>query len=403
MTTKLERAVQRVVRAENCAGCGVCPLISDRLEMELSDDGFLRPSVRDTPTDRDDDAAEASLFAKVCPGMRLTARRLPEQQQHPILGRYVEAWQGWAVDEEIRRAGSSGGVLTALSDWLVSSGRAPAVRASGMGAERPTTTVSVRITTREEAIASAGSRYAPVSNARRDDEPDPFVGKPCEVSAMHNLATQGGSGSEPPLLLSFFCAGTPSQKATDRLVEELGGHADRVSNLRYRGDGWPGSFKFSTSDGVVGEMSYQMSWGKRLGREVQLRCKICPDGTGEHADIAVGDYWDADENGFPMFTEAFGNSVVIARTQRGAEILRAASEDGVIMLSSIDLDDVASVQPLQKLRRRTIGGRLVGRMIGGVRIPRYRGYGILHRLATNLFDNVRAAAGTFARTVGVRQ
>jgi coenzyme F420 hydrogenase subunit beta len=402
MTGRLEKAVENVVRADNCSGCGGCALMSDRIEMGLSSDGFMRPRMKDgQPHNRAADSVEAALFRRICPGVQLVAPAPSGTRNHPIMGRYVEAWQGWASDEEFRRAGSSGGVLTALTEWMISTGRAPAVRASSGSAISPTRTVPVRITTRQEALAAAGSRYAPVSNAARGGGSEPFVGKPCEVAAVRNIALEGSY--EEPVLLSFFCAGTPSQLATNRLVEELGGHVGSVAELRYRGDGWPGAFKFRSTDGGSGEMSYQQSWGKRLGRELQTRCKLCVDGTGEFADIAVGDYWDSDSDGFPIFEDAIGNSVVIARTRRGAELLREAVDEGIVVLANVDLDDVAKVQPLQRLRRVTLLGRLLGRVLGGKRVPQYGRFGLIAISVRNVPANLKAAIGMFTRTVGIRQ
>lgn len=401
--SRLGREIEKVVRAGNCSGCGGCALLGDRVELGLSSDGFMRPHVDEARRqDRSDDASEAARFRRICPGRRLTApARTPQMRHHPVLGRYVQAWQGWAADDVVRGAGSSGGVLTALSDWMVTTGRAPAVRASGASAAAATRTVSVRITSRQEALAAAGSRYAPVSNAASAVGGEPFVGKPCEVAAVRNVADDGGD--EAPLLLSFFCAGTPSQLATDRLVEELGGTVDTVDELRYRGDGWPGTFRFRGADGSSGTMSYQQSWGKRLGRTVQTRCKLCVDGTGEFADVAVGDFWESDADGFPVFDDALGNSVVIARTERGARLLQEAAADGIVVLAGVDLDDVAQVQPLQRLRRSTLVGRLLGRALGGKRIPRYRGFGLMSSVRRNTPANVKAAIGMFTRTVGLRR
>lgn len=404
MAGRLETAVGRVVRSGNCTGCGACALVSDRIELGLSDDGFIRPRTNDEIVpDAARDAREAAQFRRVCPGVGLTSPRSPGQRQHPILGAYVEAWQGWAADEEIRRAGSSGGALTAIGEWLIASGRAPAVRASSASTSAPTRTVPVRITTRDEALAAAGSRYAPVASAASAGDGEPFVGKPCEVAAVHNLAAARGDDEPRPILLSFFCAGTPSQSATDRLVEELGGDPAGITELRYRGDGWPGSFRFQNPDGTAGEMSYQQSWGKRLGRELQTRCKLCVDGTGEHADISVGDFWESDADGFPVFEDALGNSVIIARTERGAALVRKAAEEGILLIAPVDLDDVARVQPLQTLRRRTLVGRLLGRAVAGARIPRYRGYGLLGLLVRDIPGNIKAAVGMFTRTAGLRR
>ncbi|WP_420831932.1 Coenzyme F420 hydrogenase/dehydrogenase, beta subunit C-terminal domain [Mycolicibacterium austroafricanum] len=314
-------------------------------------------------------------------------------------------WQGWATDPDFRRRGSSGGVLSALAHWLVSSGRANAVMGSGMSITNPTRTVPLQITTREDALASAGSRYAPVANSTPSCNCEAFIGKPCEVSGRFQLASHSvfSDHAQKPILLSFFCAGTPSQYATEDLARTLGIDPGDIASLRYRGNGWPGEFEVRAIDGRVRTMSYADSWGKNLGRRLQARCKLCPDGTGEHADIAVGDYWATDDQGFPVFANAEGNSVIIARTQLGAELLNSAAREGVITLNAVTLDDVAAVQPLQTLRRRTLAGRLVGRWLAGYRIPKYRGYRLSRRLVTDASANLKAAVGTFTRSTGMRK
>ena len=391
---------------DNCTGCGVCALVSSRITIGLDSRGFSRPFVDSAASlDEHEDQHEASVFVKVCPGAMLRAPASASKRRHPVFGAYLEAWQGWAIDVEFRHAGASGGVLSALAHWLVSTGQSAGTSGCGMCADNPTHTVPLRITTRDEALASAGSRYAPVANSTvRHAGGEPFIGKPCEVSGLAQLASVTGADDENrPLLLSFFCAGTPSQHATDHLVTKLGVDIDDVSSLRYRGNGWPGNFEIRTVDGAVRQLSYEESWGSVLGRRLQTRCKLCPDGTGEHADIAVGDYWAADERGFPQFSDAAGNSAIIARTQRGVALLRAAHEAGVVALEPIDLDRVAAVQPLQSQRRVTLAGRLVGRRVAGYRIPRYRDYNLLRSCLRHPIANFKAAAGTFTRSAGLRK
>lgn len=88
----------------------------------------------------------------------------------------------------------------------------------------------------------AGSRYAPVSNASAPEalrSSTVFIGKPCEAQAVRRMST--ADGGEPPVILSFLCAGTPRQDATDGLLDELGAHRP-LESMWYRGHGWPGSF-----------------------------------------------------------------------------------------------------------------------------------------------------------------
>lgn len=385
----LADAVDAVVRNDNCTGCGVCALVSDRITMGLSADGFMRPTV--APRGGDDDAAQARTFQASCPGVRLRAPD-SEGSTHWLFGRVVAAWEGHAVDDSVRRAGSSGGVLTALTAFLVDVGEAAVVTGAAQDASRPKRTVPVTITSREEALAAAGSRYAPVSVPSAWNGGG-MVGKPCEVAGLRQFLD--ATSAEDPILLSFFCAGTPSQHATDGLVQKLGGDPEQLTSLRYRGDGWPGRFVFTGA--ASGSQDYNESWGHHLGRQLQSRCKICPDGTGEHADIAVGDFWATDERGFPTFDEGEGSSVVIARTRRGAALIERAVAAKVLALAPIDLDDVARVQPLQSERRAVQLGRSLGRLLAGFRVPRFRGYGALVLALKNPQRNIRAARGTWSR------
>lgn len=403
----LEREINLVVKNDNCCGCGGCALISTRVSMELASDGFLRPHLDTSPVEPSVDKKEAQTFKRVCPGRRLAAPTGNKNlTAHPIFGSYVSVWEGSAADESIRHAGSSGGVLTALGVWLTETQEVETVTASRPDGARPTRTVPAVVTSRAEALQAAGSRYAPVSNLAAMDlaaSSSVLVGKPCEISAASQYLSNESNGAlaSRPILLSFFCAGTPSQSATDDLVQKLGMRVEDVSEMRYRGQGWPGRFQVR-SGATTAEMSYQESWGKHLGRQVQWRCKLCVDGVGQHADIAVGDYWKADERGFPKFDNSDGNSVIIARTARGHDLLQRAVRAGIIQASPLDLDRVSGVQPLQVLRRITLPGRLLGRLLAGKRIPRYTGYGLVMTGPRLPVQNLRAAAGTFARSLRLR-
>jgi coenzyme F420 hydrogenase subunit beta len=362
------------------------------------DGGYARPVVG--PRTDTSARAEAKLFAEVCPGVRLAAPPSRGLRTHPTFGVYVEAYEGFALDPEMRDQGSSGGVLTALSAYLLETESAKTVSAVRSSPSNPSRAVPVQIMRREEVLSAAGSRYSPVGALAGDtrlDADTAFVGKPCEVSAASQWLDASGA-AERPVLLSFFCAGVPSQDATTALIEKLGVNADRLESLRYRGEGWPGNFVATDLDGNVGRLSYEQSWGSHLGKTVQWRCKLCPDGTGGHADIAVGDYWNADERGFPVFENADGNSVVIARTRRGAKLLEDAARAGVVALARLDLDRVAAIQPLQVKRKQQLAGRLLGRLLAGKRIPAYRGYWLLRLAAPFWRQNLAGAVGAAKRS-----
>lgn len=392
----LREAVDRVVAADNCSGCGLCAALSDQIEMRLDNDGYLRPVwVGGEAVVADNTVAR---FRASCPGVAVKPPQLPSVRRHVTFGPYVSAWSGWAIDEHTRHSGSSAGVLTALSNWLIESGRATKVVGAAASRRSPSRTVPVTIRSRSDALDAAGSRYAPVGVAAAFsvDPQEPaaaFVGKPCEAYAVRGAIEHSGNG-RAPFIMSFFCAGVPSQHATEALVSKLAPGAE-IESVRYRGNGWPGRFSVRAADGTVAEMDYEESWGRHLGPYIQSRCKICPDGTGEHADLSVGDFWRADEHGYPLFADSSASSAVIARTRRGHEALMAAQHAGIVELRPIALDEVAKVQPLQVRRRRLLLPRLIGRLLAGQAVPRVRGY----RLLRNEFVTARSLGGFFTEFV----
>lgn len=386
----LDAAISRVVAADLCSGCGGCLLLDAGLALELDDAGFARP-VRVGESTAAPDAERR--FAASCPGRTVIARHAEGATRHPTMGSVLGAWEAWATDGEIRRAGSSGGTLTALADWLTATGRAARVTGAAPESADARRTVSVTITSRDEALAAASSRYGPVTGVPGSLAPDAaIVATPCRIAAVRALSP----GEDAPILLSFFCAGTPSQRATDALADALGAPGPSTA-LRYRGDGWPGRFTVSKPDGTTASLSYEESWGEHLGRAVQWRCKICPDGVGESADIVAADLWESDERGYPSFVERDGVSALLARTPRGHTLVLEAIAAGVLEAKPLEIARLASVQPLQVDRRETLLGRLAGTVAAGGSIPRYRGFGLLRLALPRWRETVRVARGTYRR------
>ncbi|MBM7051414.1 Coenzyme F420 hydrogenase/dehydrogenase, beta subunit C-terminal domain [Rothia sp. ZJ1223] len=352
--------------------------MSSAVEMKMTDDGFMRPIF---VGDDKDDPRLVKVFKQSCPGMNVRAIKNPEAKRHETLGPIVGIWEAWATDDAFRTKGSSGGTLSALNAWMISRGIVSSVRGVA-AAPNPRRTVPVTIMSKEDALASAGSRYAPVS-ALSDPESlesaGALVGKPCEVSARR--AYEKSIGVASPIMMSFFCAGTPSQDATENLIEKLGIPKDRpLESMWYRGNGWPGEFTAIAEGGERVSTSYDESWGASLGPTVQWRCRICPDGVGESADITAGDFWEADEKGYPEFGDKPGRSVLIARTQRGYQLIQDAAADGVIEIRETNPDVVTPMQPYQYARRKYLMGRLLATRIFMGKVPTMRGFDLYKTL-----------------------
>lgn len=398
MTDPLDRELLNVIDNGNCSGCGVCPLISTRVTMSLEPQtGYLRPVLDDSSSSPTTSMSEAATFRKICPGRGLAAPQTATYSD-PDFGGYESVWEAWATDAETRHGGSSAGVLTALSAWLISTGRVPAVVSAGPDQEHPYRSSAVRSVDAATIQSTSGSRYSPVSSSgqARPGAGEALIAKPCEVAGFRAL--EEARGLEPSLLMSFFCAGTPSQKATTTLMTELGFDESSVAKLRYRGNGWPGDFEVVGRDGRTGRIPYASAWSRVLGRQIETRCRVCADGTGQFSDLVAADFWEADEKGYPKFTEADGRSAVIARTPRGHETLLAAAADGVIEIRSIKIAELVGVQPAQTARQRTMVARLAARLLMRYRIPRYRGFKLRRHVLRYPVLSAKHFVGTLIRT-----
>ncbi len=369
-----ENVVREVLRHDLCAGCGICQSIAggDRVRVRLDGQGYLRPVIRGQI------APEAlKVIADVCPGSRVVhACYDPQARVHPVWGPYLAMRTGYACDAETRFRGSSGGAVSALLIHLLRTGEIDYVVQIAAGADNPLVNAVRLSRTREQVMSCAGSRYAPSSPltdiGRLLDEPGnfAFVGKPCDVSALRRYALHDPRvGRKVKTMISFMCAGVPSQNATEALVRKMGCDPQDVRSLRYRGDGWPGYARVVCKDGSEAKMSYEQSWGTILTHHLQFRCKICPDGVGEFADVVCADAWECDERGFPAFSEREGRSLIISRTSVGERIVQRCIADGELAVDAAPAtpEMVRVMQPYQFYRKTVLAPRYLAiRLWGGV-------------------------------------
>lgn len=393
-------SVDRIVEARLCSGCGICAgmLRPGKITMEMSAGGYLRPRVTGPLTPEEDAAVE-----RVCPGANLDfSGPAAAAPRHAFWGPIVSCSTGHSTDPDLQRWGSSGGGISTLLVHLLDTGQVDGViHVVGSESEPLRNRVTVS-RSRDEVLRGAGSRYAPsapletIGRVLEGTERMAFVGKPCDVAGLRNLAAEDARVNDRiPFILSFMCAGIPSQAGTEEVLRSLELVPEEVTALRYRGDGWPGFFRAVGKDGTPREMDYATSWGTILNRHIQWRCKICPDGIGEFADVVCADAWYEDETGMPTFNEADGRSMVLARTQKGEALVRAAEASGHLVTEPLDVGEIDRMQPFQKKRRQLVLSRLAGMAAMLKRIPRYRNAGLAKAARTT---PVKAQARSFAGT-----
>jgi coenzyme F420 hydrogenase subunit beta len=393
-------SMDEVLKGDLCSGCGLCQGVFgvEKIRMGLSSEGFLRPQVLQPLS-----ISETELFSDFCPGGRIEHQNAEKHDPH--WGPIRRCTVGNALDESIRHAGSSGGVISALAIFLLENGAVQGVIQTTALSSAPLKNVTVVSRTRAQVLNCAGSRYAPsapladLEEILKQSGSFLFIGKPCDVAALRALQRRKPDLLQKiPYALSFFCAGIPSQHGTHKILDRFGVTVDEVAQFRYRGEGWPGKTSIRTRDGREHSMTYAESWGKVLNRELQFRCKICPDGTGEFADIACADAWYGDASGYPAFDEADGRSLIIVRTERGGRLFDEAVQAGVIAATALDPVEIGKMQPYQYQRKSLILSRLMALRLTGRSSPRYHNLRLgKAALARGIRAQVKSFLGTLRR------
>ena len=83
------------------------------------------------------------------------------------------------------------------------------------------------------------------------------------------------------------------------------------------------------------------------------RCKVCPDGIGEAADIAAADTWPGGSPDPGTEDADDGTNAVVIRTQAGLDLMSAAEAAGYVTIESeVDPRYMNEVQPQRSHRGR---------------------------------------------------
>ena len=394
------RTLQDVVDWGLCIGCGACYYACDRGGVQLVN----VENVGIRPRFDGNGCASCTKCLSICPGYYVDAdmeTRLPKQTEadHEF-GPALEIWEGWASDPEIRYKASSGGLLTALALYCLEREKMEFALHAGMDTEKPWTNRTVQSRTRADLLACTGSRYAPASPCdglraiEESSQPCVFIGKPCDATGVAHLRRERPElDRKLGLVLTFFCAGTPSTRGTLDLVKSLDVKLEDVESVRYRGEGWPGRFKVRT-DGAERSYSYMEAWGQLTGYR-PLRCHLCPDGLGRVADLSCGDAWENLNNG-----DDPGRSIVVVRTERGRQILHRAMAAGYVQLQPVGAEAVLAAQPSLLGRRREIFGRFLAMKALFVPTPKYEGFSLFRGWMRLPFTmKLRTVLGTVRRIV----
>ncbi len=395
-----------------CIGCGICRSVAKRGRIAFVpvQNGTLRPIADQSLTH-----GEMDRIVDICPGTRVDG--LPEHEIRPdshvdsVWGVWREIYACWSAEPAVRHQAATGGVLTGLGLYLVEGGEVDFLLHARAPDEYPTFGEQHVSRHREQVLRGSGSRYGPTAtvidiagildSAERAGETFAFIGTPCDVSALRNYARHDSRlDARCRYMLAMVCGGFMEPDASRRVLRRFGLEFDDVESLRYRGYGCPGPTTVRIRSGQTVRMNYLDFWGDDESTwGLPPRCKICPDGIGDAADIVAADTWDGGSPTRQGQEDDPGTNAILVRTPRGESLMNRAIDAGYLVRGpDMTCGDMNRVQPHQQARKRAAWARHEALGESGQVFPVARGLRLrrLHGDNTEAF-NRREREGTAER------
>ncbi len=313
-----QRLVTEVISGELCSGCGACVGLCPYFT------SFLGKTISLDPCDKEE--GRCFLF---CPKTELDLDLISQKvigtayDPGPI-GSSRGIYRARAAKDGHYQAG---GTVTSLLEFLFSEGAIDAAVLTGSEGVLPVAEV---VTRGEDVRKTAGSKYsaAPTLAALNRAAKDGYtkvavVGTPCQATAVAKMrsteAIERNPGDAVALVIGLFCTWALDYRKL------FGYLKDHVTIAEITGfDIPPPPAETFVVETKKGKLTFPLSDIRPFVKE---SCRNCIDMTSEFADISVG-----------VLEENPAENVLIVRTNKGAEVVKKASDKGAIRVEPLSDD-----------------------------------------------------------------
>lgn len=325
-----------------CTSCGMCVGVcpTDAVTMQLNQFNQF------VPLFDEELCVGCNYCVESCPGIDI-------RNDHKDIGDYHKIYLAWANDSKYRTNGSSGGVVSALSSWLLSTGYVSNVLTLN-SSNNPITPNVIDVKSADSILQCAGSKYIayPICvEIDKFNEKSLITTLPCQTSAIKKANLNNG------IIFGLFCSKAYTADLIKYLSIQESIKTKEIKSINYREGNWPGQVSIKTPNKDVQiplAGSYYTAISNGYYFSIQ-GCLLCPDYFNENADISFGDPW-----GFKVDQGlSLGKSVVIVRSEKGKEIIDLAIANNVITVEEITREQLLKGhQSGVYIKKSSIGIRL---------------------------------------------
>ena len=352
-TNQWKELYEEVIDFGLCTGCAGCVIACphDVIGYNHESGGYKPFHLEDElgPTDCGHGQKGCTSCTRACPRFRTWEEDANEhlfaqdREDDEMSGIYKDVLLTRASDDMVHQMGQDGGLVSAMLIWALDKGYIDGALPSFLEGDGTTWKAIPGVAaTKEEVLASAGSRYTYSAN--------PLAVTEAKERGLTKLALVGMScqSSIPPVMWhrKVGKAGRPfifnigllcSKTFDDAIFEELFEAKYGLKKADIKKVNIKGVFQIWLHDGSYHEVNL-----KECHAWTREGCKTCPDFAAEHADISTGGI--GKDNDWTL---------TIVRTDLGREIIKGMLADGVIISRPGDSDPDA----IKLMRRLSIVSR----------------------------------------------
>lgn len=319
---------------EKCTGCGACAQVCVKscISMEENSEGFLYPVI-------DYNACiDCGLCRKTCP------------VNHATKTRASSFYMAWHRDVEVLRRSSSGGVFTALADYVLAQGGV-VFGASWNPDNRQVLHTMIENPAQLDKLRLSKYYQSDTKNVYKEAKAllaqkrmVLFSGTACQIAALYAVV---GGNQESLLTVDILCHGVASKKVVDAYITSKEKYyKKKIDSFQFRAKGedtqWANGessrMRLIFTDGTdyieahSTDTFYNGFNGSMFLRESCYRCDYC--GTDRIADFTLADFWGVHPDTVPAEQLKLGVSLMLCNSQKARDILPALSD--TLVMTEID-------------------------------------------------------------------